>query len=324
MELKHRLIVLYKNIPLISKVVFLILCTRAVIEFSSIVFFKTSIVDSLLPKSFMWLHNVLIAPLLVLIGRFLDTSWDNTLWFQILIFVGIIIFLPVFWATLAGVIWHVIRLVSSGRLPTIIKQHKKISVTVITLLAIIIFWLPWLVINHYNQFYILNNGSPNYKYIIVFGGKAQTDGSLSEINQERLLAAKFLANRSTITADAKIIVSNSGLVTDQMKTVLVEQGIADTRIEIDDTADTTAATCHHAIEQGLSGKSVVFVSHGYHLPRVIYQCRKIGLRGFGFAAESLSPIDRASLPVWKVGWIRSVRTIREAALSWLVLLHIYR
>lgn len=311
---------LLNKIPLISKIFFSTLFIFLILNIVSIYLLKNTLIIDFIPRS---AYLILIAPLDILLSPCFDRWCDNAWWFEVLFFIGIIC-LPLFWAALVGSIWTASRWVITGKLVKFIRQHKKVSLIIAIILMVIVFWLPWQSINYFNKGYIINNGYPNYKYIIVFGGVVKDGEPLSEINRERLLAAKFLANRSSIAEDAQIIVSNNGNAAEQMKQFLINEGIDQNRIQVDTTATTTADTCHKAVASGVAGKAIVFVSHGYHLPRLMYQCKKIGLHGFGFAAESINSIERTSLPWWQKIWIRTWRYSREAGLSWLAWLNIYQ
>lgn len=104
-----------------------------------------------------------------------------------------------------------------------------------------------------------------------------------------------------------------------MRTYLIERGVAADRIEIDDTAETTGDSCRR--EASLyPGGSVLLVSQAFHLPRVQLMCSMAGLNGYAVAAAR---IDEPELSL-DVLMVRTQRFVREAGLTWLVLLGLYR
>ena len=70
-------------------------------------------------------------------------------------------------------------------------------------------------------------------------------------------------------------------------------------------------------------RSIIFISHGYHLPRIIYACEHIGVSGTGFPAEELALIERSELSWIQIQQIRFQRNSREMQLLLLSVMNIY-
>ena len=141
-------------------------------------------------------------------------------------------------------------------------------------------------------------------------------GQISDLHRERLLTAEALlaAEKAQV-----LVVSNTPAAAMAMQNFLRARGVAADQIEIDDAAETTGDTCRR--EAALNpGDPVLLISQAYHLPRVHLMCRNAGLTGYAVAAARLHE-PQISLSVLT---IRAQRHIREAGLTWLVFLGLYR
>lgn len=157
--------------------------------------------------------------------------------------------------------------------------------------------------------------APVSERAIVFGAVVR-GGRISELHRERLLTGEALLTGSKAQT---LVVSNTPDAATAMRTYLIERGVAADQIEIDATAETTGDSCRR--EASLNpGGSVLLVSQRFHLPRVQLMCRMAGLTGYAVAAARL---DEPELSL-DVLMVRAQRFVREAGLTWLVLLRLYR
>lgn len=181
-------------------------------------------------------------------------------------------------------------------------------------LAAIIYFAPQVWIISTTRLYSAAS-APMAERAIIFGALVR-EGRISDLHRERLLTGE------TLLASGKaqtLVVSNTPAAAAAMREFLLARGGAADRIEIDDTAETTGDTCHR--EASLNpGEPVLLVSQSYHLPRVLLMCRMAGVTGHAVAATKLE----TSNPTLNVLLVRAERFIREAGLTWLVLLRIYR
>ncbi|HYD74126.1 MAG TPA: YdcF family protein [Candidatus Binatia bacterium] len=157
--------------------------------------------------------------------------------------------------------------------------------------------------------------APVVERAIVFGALVR-DGQISDLHRERLLTGEALLARGKVQT---LVVSNTPDAAAAMRSFLLERGAAPDQIEIDDTAETTGDSCRREISLNADG-SVLLVSQSYHLPRVHLMCRMAGLTGYAVAAAKL---DNPKLSL-SVVILRAQRYVREAGLTWLVLMRIYR
>ena len=153
---------------------------------------------------------------------------------------------------------------------------------------------------------------------LIFGALVR-NGQISPLHAERLDTGVALFNGGKVE---KLVVSNAPKAAAIMAEYLRDRGIPDIAIEIDPNALKTPHTCANEIE-GQTGRSVILISQRFHLPRIAYQCRKLGLQGqyveAGKPHEEVSSI-RAPIGVVK---IRAMRFMREAALVWVSLVGAY-
>ncbi len=144
---------------------------------------------------------------------------------------------------------------------------------------------------------------------------------MSETNTERLLTAKVLLDRGIVK---HVRVSNTEAPASAMKDFLVQIGVDSSKIEVDGSAVVTEDTCISERKDHLELRSVIFISHGYHLPRLQYLCDKLGIKGIGFPAERLHTTPRIELPFITTWKIRYERYQREALLTLMKMLGFYQ
>ncbi len=152
----------------------------------------------------------------------------------------------------------------------------------------------------------------------IFGALVRS-GQISPLHAERLDTgvAPFKAGRVD-----KLVVSNAPKAAAIMAEYLRDQGIPDTAIEIDTNALKTPHTCANEIDVD-GRRSVILISQRFHLPRIAYQCRKLGLTGqYVEADQPHEEITSARAPL-AVMQVRARRYLREAVLVWASLVGAY-
>lgn len=181
-------------------------------------------------------------------------------------------------------------------------------------------WIPWLVIAAQADIFTDIHSLEHADAAIIFGGLHYSSGELSETSRERLGAGAALF-QAGITD--QIVVSNTFEAAEEMKQFLVRIGIPEEHIEMDTTAIVTEDTCVAERQNYPGGRSVIFVSHGYHLPRILFSCKKLGVTGVGIRAEAIARTDRDPLPWYTVLHTRFSRSQREASLTFLQIFGLY-
>ncbi len=107
-----------------------------------------------------------------------------------------------------------------------------------------------------------------------------------------------------------------------MAKYLYAAGVAPVLIEVDTQAYKTPDTCLYEKRTHSEDRRVIFVSQRFHLPRLLFQCKKACVGGVAFPAEALNTGDHSDSFVTKL-IVRAGRYTREAGLVWLVYLNIY-
>lgn len=189
------------------------------------------------------------------------------------------------------------------------------------LLVVAVYWLPFV--------FIYVKASPsivgNVEYLprtdagLIFGANLN-NGEVSPVLKERLEAGKIIWEKEKAQ---KLVVSNMSKASLVMQNYLLENGVPKNAIELDEQAKRTKYTCLEEKKNYSDGRKVIFISQGYHLPRLIYQCQKIGVEGVGFPAENLDSVDRSGYSLFTRAITRARRYAREAGIMWLVVLRLY-
>jgi vancomycin permeability regulator SanA len=186
----------------------------------------------------------------------------------------------------------------------------------------VLFWLPWLVLAFKAQSRIIStlDLAPTAQAVIVFGTLVNPAGDVSPLLQERLDAGRAIVAAGKAPL---LVVSNTEVSSRVMVQYLHDQGFPDNQLEIDARAEKTPDSCKNELKAHPEKRSLVFVSQSFHLPRLLEQCRRQGVAGVAVAAEAITPSHDTTTSFLTIGWIRAGRYIREAALSWLVVLGLY-
>lgn len=196
----------------------------------------------------------------------------------------------------------------------------KKKTTKIILVLLLIYWLPFLAIWFTYQPYASIEKLPTSDAVIIFGTLVR-DNKVSPLLKERLDAgaAIYISGKAL-----HVIVSNRKKASLIMQQYLIENGIPPSAIVLDTTAEKTPDTCRYEKKTHPKLRKLIFVSQGYHLARIRYQCKKIGITAITFPAENVREYRASFFSSFNVFNIRSQRYFREAGLTWLAFLGLYR
>ncbi len=117
---------------------------------------------------------------------------------------------------------------------------------------------------------------------LVLGAQVHADGSLSWVLADRVTAAVDLYSRGKVK---KLLMSgdNSSTHYDEvtaMKNFAMNLGVPESAIALDYAGFSTYESCYRA--QAIFGVTdAIVVTQGYHLPRAVYTCRKLGIQAVG-------------------------------------------
>lgn len=200
------------------------------------------------------------------------------------------------------------------------KIFKKAIIILFVLLAI--YWLPFGIIILSSRSDVIStiDKLPNVDVVIIFGTLVNDSGEITPLLRERLEAGKAILEAGK---SKKIVVSNTKDAANVMAQYLYTQGVDNDLVEIDAQADKTPDTCRYEAENHTENRKLIFVSQGFHLPRLLYQCNQLDIKGIAFPAEALKTIDRSDNSFLTKVQVRTSRYTREAGLTWLAFLNIY-
>lgn len=203
------------------------------------------------------------------------------------------------------------------------KKTGYRHIALIILLSAALYWLPFICISITYRENIISSIEelPQSDAALVFGTLVGKDLSVSPLLRERLEAGIEILHEGKCR---KVVVSNMKTASAVMARYMYERGIDPELVEVDRLADDTPDTCRFELASHPEKRRVIFVSQGFHLPRILYQCRKTGVEGTAFAAETLRAGGGKQSPLFTRILIRAYRYSREAGLTWLAVLGIYR
>ena len=198
---------------------------------------------------------------------------------------------------------------------TKIKKPKSVL-----LIVFILYWLPFLFIKLKSNPRERLEALPLSDAIIIFGTLVR-DGTVSPLLKERLDAgiAIYIKGKAY-----QIVVSNRKKASLVMQQYLVKNGIPPSAIALDTTAEKTPDTCRYEKRIHPEQRKLIFVSQGYHLARIRYQCKKLDVTAITFPAENIREHRALLFSSFNVFTIRTKRYFREAGLTWLAFWGIYK
>jgi vancomycin permeability regulator SanA len=128
--------------------------------------------------------------------------------------------------------------------------------------------------------------SPQRSVAIVFGAGVRADGTLTAALADRVATAVALYRAGKVS---RLLMSgdSSRPGYDEpaaMRRYALELGVPATAIDRDPAGLHTYQTCRNA-RSTFAVSDALLVSQGYHLPRAIYTCRRLGIDAVGVAAD---------------------------------------
>jgi vancomycin permeability regulator SanA len=173
----------------------------------------------------------------------------------------------------------------SQRLTSLPKEHPVFT-GVAALFMVIFITVPIIFVFQGRQ-NVYREGSriPQTEYGIVFGAGVTENGTPSAALRDRLSTAVDLFENGTISL---ILVSGDNseghhYETDVMRDYLIDHGIPETAIKVDEEGLRTYATCENAGEN-FDIDEALLITQGFHLPRAIFLCNKLGVASTGVSA----------------------------------------
>ncbi len=169
------------------------------------------------------------------------------------------------------------------------------------ILAVLVFGLSRLFTELYsNSRLSLPANAPVSRVAIVFGAGLSRDGSPSPILKDRVATAAELYFSGKVK---KILMSGDNRFLDYnepgaMLDYAIELGVPKEDIVLDFAGRRTYDTCYRA--KAIFGVTdALLVTQRFHLPRAVFTCNFLGLKGFGVIADQ-RPYNSRSLDYWNV------------------------
>ncbi len=128
--------------------------------------------------------------------------------------------------------------------------------------------------------------SPQSSLAIVFGAGLRKDGSPTPVLRDRIVTAVELYKSGKIQKILMSGDSRSGSYSEpySMAALAQEYGIPTEDIIFDFKGRSTFDTCFHAKEL-CAQEPILLVTQSFHLPRAIFICNQLGLKGIGVSAD---------------------------------------
>jgi SanA protein len=142
--------------------------------------------------------------------------------------------------------------------------------------------------------------APASQVAIVFGAGLSYDGSPSPVLKDRVATAAELYFSGKVK---KILMSGDNRFIDYnepgaMLDYAIQLGVPREDIVLDFAGRRTYDTCYRA--KAIFGVTdALLVTQRFHLPRAIFTCNFLGIKGYGVIAD-LRPYNTRSLDYWKV------------------------
>jgi vancomycin permeability regulator SanA len=131
--------------------------------------------------------------------------------------------------------------------------------------------------------------TPTRTVAIVFGAGLRSDGTPTPFLQQRLELAVDLYTQHRVRA-LLVTGDNSRATHDEptsMKTYLVQHGVPAAAVVIDAAGFSTYDSCYRA-KAVFGVKDAVLVTQGYHEPRAVFTCQRLGIDAVGLGGSELS------------------------------------
>jgi SanA protein len=171
-----------------------------------------------------------------------------------------------------------------------LKKVVKVLTTLLISLVIILSLaalLPQLVTRIYTlpRLYPINQ-VPAAPVAIVFGAGLRRDGSPSPVLRDRINTAVELYNTRKVQ---KLLMSGDNRFIEYnepgaMREYAISQGIPPDDIVLDFAGRRTYDTCYRA-KHIFNVESAILVTQGFHLPRAVYVCNRLGIPAVGVSAD---------------------------------------
>lgn len=169
----------------------------------------------------------------------------------------------------------------------VIQRSAVISSAILAIASTVIILNTYQIFDYSRkQIYAPKAEVPYYDYAIVFGAGVSSQGRAEQPLYDRLSIASKLYHEEKV---GSIVISGDNssshnYETDVMKNYLVTEFDVDAvKIVVDEYGLRTYDTCARAAEV-YEIEQALLITQGFHLPRAIYTCEKLGIDVEGYSA----------------------------------------
>jgi SanA protein len=200
-------------------------------------------------------------------------------------------------------------------------RRRKRWVLLFAILLIALF-VPqiWLKLKYRSSIYGQIDAIPAREFGVIFGAWVRQDHSLSDVTRERVEAGVRLYKAGKVK---KLFLSGdnrSNQQAESMAKYAVQNRVDPKDIIIDKLGIDTNDTCKHFAK--IAARAIL-VTQGYHLLRAMLMCERSNIAVTGLAAEKLNILSRRGRSLFQIYAVRTFRSARESALTWLFLSGVY-
>lgn len=167
-----------------------------------------------------------------------------------------------------------------------VKRWMRFFILIIAALLILMMSINHYVVGIGTEYTINTDDVPVADAILVLGARVYSDGRLSLMLYDRLIAAQELYEKKK--APKLIVSGDHGQIeydeVNAMKDFLIEQGIPSEDIFMDHAGFSTYESMYRARDI-FKVKKIIIVTQEFHLTRAVFIARELGLEAYGVASD---------------------------------------
>jgi len=145
--------------------------------------------------------------------------------------------------------------------------------------------LAHLIILPYGK-YIVRDSVPTSSTALIFGGGMKDPTTMSEMQEDRVIRGIELYKEGKV---AKLVMTgddgqNRFDEVHAMEAYAIQNGVPDMDVDIDPHGYRTYESCYRA-KHVYGTSNTIVISQSFHLPRILYLCRRMGIEAVGVPAD---------------------------------------
>jgi vancomycin permeability regulator SanA len=170
----------------------------------------------------------------------------------------------------------------------LLRRKRLLALVLVVLIALPLLPQALMRLTTWGDRYDRASATPTRSVALVFGAGLTRSGAPSPFLQQRLDLGLDLYRQHRVRA--LLVTGDNGTSAHDeptaMKTYLVAHGVPATDVVVDDAGFSTYDSCYRA-KAVFGVRDAVVVSQGYHLPRAVFTCRRLGIDAVGLGGSEL-------------------------------------